>query len=71
MIKETVIHTYFLAAKESEEGIKVNVVIKVQHGDLCSDGIGVYLTIVVDTTKLHIIKLNGAKFIDTHKSEYK
>ena len=49
MMKETVIHTYVLAAKESEEGIKVNVIIKVQHGDLCSDGIGVYLTIVVDT----------------------
>ena len=48
-MKETVIHTYFLAAKESEEGIKVNVIIKVQHGDICSDVIGVYLTIVVDT----------------------
>lgn len=49
MIKETVIHTYLMAAKESEEGIKVSVVIKVQHRDLCHDGIGVYLTIVVDT----------------------
>lgn len=38
-----------MAAKESEEGIKVKVVMKVQHGDLCSDGIGVCFTIVVDT----------------------
>ena len=59
-----------MAAKESEERIEIDVVIKGQCGDLCSDEIGVYLTVVVDTQSYHI-KLYRTKYIHTHTNEYK